>query len=292
MMKRFCLPFALLMAAACSSGSPANTGKTPAVSLPKAADRAVYSIRITPQAADRNTVLRVLPEGFNLPDARVDWIINGSVVSSGYSFTPSNVKKGDRIQAKATVQGREVLSDSIVIGNTVPELTRVKLMPEVFRSGDNLYVEAEAADPDGDPVEIRYEWTKNGEPAGSEKTIGAQLRRGDRISIRITPCDATGCGRSVVLNREIRNMPPMFSKESPYSIDGSLFTQTVRATDPDGDTLTYALKSGPEGMTINPSTGEVSWEVPAEYTGKASFTVAVTDGKGGGAVQTYNVSIR
>ena len=42
-------------------------------------------------------------------------------------------------------------------------------------------------------------------------------------------------------------------------------------------------------MTINSSTGLVKWNVPAEFTGKTSFTVFVSDGRGGEAVPDLSV---
>ena len=289
MTKRFCLPL-LLLAAACSSGKQAV--EAPPAASREAVAMAAYSLQITPQAVDRYTVLQVLPKGFNLSDAKVEWLINGSVVASGYTYTPSGARKNDKIQAKAVVQGREVLSDSIVMSNAVPELTKVKLLPEIFRPGDKLYVEAEAADPEDDLVEIRYEWRINGVPAGSSNTIGDTVRRGDRFSVTVTPCDVEGCGKPVIINREMRNMPPMFSKEIPHTFDGDLFVQNLSATDPDGDPITYSLKTGPEGMTVDQATGRVSWTVPPGFLGPVSYTVGASDNSGGETTQTINFRIQ
>lgn len=290
MMKKFCLPLVILLASACSSGKQAV--ETPAGASREAVAMAAYSLQITPQAVDRYTVLGVAPRGFNLADAKVEWLINGEVVAAGYTYAPANAKKGDKIQARAMVQGKEVLSDGIVMGNAVPELTRVKLLPEVFRAGDRLNVEAEAADPEDDLVEIRYEWRINGLPAGSSKVIDGKVVRGDRFSVTITPCDSEGCGKPVIINREMRNMPPMFSKEIPHTFDGSLFVQNLSAADSDGDQVTYTLKSGPEGMAVDASTGRVTWTVPVNFLGPVTYTVAASDGSGGESIQTINFSIQ
>jgi hypothetical protein len=65
----------------------------------------------------------------------------------------------------------------------------------------------------------------------------------------------------------------------------------LKATDPDGDTLTYALKSAPAGMTINPSTGLIKWNVLPEFIGKAPITVSVKDGHGGEVMQSFTIDI-
>jgi len=55
-----------------------------------------------------------------------------------------------------------------------------------------------------------------------------------------------------------------------------LYTYNVNATDPDGDTLTYSLTTSPTGMTINSSTGLISWTPTS--TGDYDVTVRVSDG--------------
>ena len=46
-----------------------------------------------------------------------------------------------------------------------------------------------------------------------------------------------------------------------FNFDGSVYTYQVKATDPDEDKLTYSLKSAPAGMTIDPKTGAIQWNV-------------------------------
>ena len=86
-------------------------------------------------------------------------------------------------------------------------------MPETFKAGDTLYVDVVGSDIDGDEVTILYEWTKNGEPAGTEKQIGVPIKRGDKISIKITPFDGETYGQPVVLRREIGNLPPVIIED-------------------------------------------------------------------------------
>jgi hypothetical protein len=44
-------------------------------------------------------------------------------------------------------------------------------------------------------------------------------------------------------------------------------------------------------MTINPSTGLIRWNVPADFKGRAPVTVSVTDGYGGEAMQSFTLEI-
>jgi large repetitive protein len=73
---------------------------------------------------------------------------------------------------------------------------------------------------------------------------------------------------------------------------GKPFQYQAKAQDANGDTLTYALQSGaPSGLSINASTGLVSWTPTAAQLGTQSFTIRVTDGKGGEDRQTVNLSV-
>ncbi|MDH5767934.1 MAG: putative Ig domain-containing protein [Nitrospirota bacterium] len=250
-------------------------------------------MEITPSDASRNSVIFVIPRGFNLTDAKIEWLVNDRLATSPVSsqFKSAEIKKGDKVQAKAIIQGKEILSNIIQIKDTPPEMSKVKILPEVFKPGDTLYVEVSGSDADGDEVIISYEWTKNGEPAGNGKRIEVPLKRGDKVSVKITPFDGEAYGRSVVLHREIVNMPPMIVEHKEFNFDGKVYSYQVTATDPDGDTLTYSLKTSPMGMTINPTTGQVNWNVPPEFKGKASFEVSVTDGHGGEAMQSLTFVI-
>jgi Bacterial Ig domain len=255
-------------------------------------EKARYSLKVVPAEATRRTVLTAVSGGFRVQDAKIEWILNGGpVVGLGGKFDTSAATKGDRVQAKALVGDSEVWSETAEIRNSPPELTRVKIMPEVFKTGDSIYVEAVAEDADGDDVSISYEWTKNGEQAGTGKAMELPLKRGDKISVRITPFDGEVHGESALLKREIRNMPPAITEGYKFKIEGRNWSHQMQAADPDGDTLAYSLKAAPEGMAIDPATGLVTWDVPRGFHGKTTVTAAVNDGHGGEATQTFNVYI-
>jgi len=253
-----------------------------------------YSLEITPSEADLNATLRLLPKGFALNDAKIEWVVNGQVVSSPNPsvFRPSDIRKGSNIKAKAIVQGKEVLSNVVNIVNTPPEMSKIKIMPEVFKLGDSLYIDASGSDADGDAVSISYEWSKNGEPAGTERQIGMLIKRGDRIDVKITPFDGEKYGKTVILHREIKNMPPVIIEHNKFNFDGKVYTYQVNAADSDGDQLAYSLKTAPSGMTINPASGLIIWNVPADFKGAASTVISVTDGHGGEASYALSVTMR
>ncbi len=304
-MHKFLCCVALFFFLSCSSEKPAEiggqkpseVGSSSVSELSKSlvsSGSAPCSLQITPNNVSRNSTIYLIAQGFNISVAKIEWLVNDKITSSptASQFNAAETKKGDKVQAKAIIQGKEILSNIIQIKNALPEISKVKILPEVFKPGDTMSVEVSGSDIDEDEVTISYEWTKNGEPAGNNKQIVGLLKRGDRVSVKITPFDGEAYGRSGALHREILNLPPMISEDKKFNFDGRVYTYQIKATDPDGDPLTYSLKSAPAGMTIDPSAGLIKWNVPPEFKGKTPITVSVTDGHGGESLQSLTLEIR
>ncbi|MEW6418818.1 MAG: putative Ig domain-containing protein [Nitrospirota bacterium] len=287
-MNKFLCFILLLLLLSCSSEKPSQPPGPPV-----SPEIGHYSLQITPQNPTRNSTLYLIAQGFNLSDARIEWLVNDRITSNPTvsQFNASEIKKGDKVQAKAIIQGIEIFSNIVQIKNSPPVISKLKILPEVFKPGDTLSVEVSGSDIDGDEIAISYEWTKNGEPAGNNKRIEAQLKRGDKVDVKITPFDGEAYGHSVILHREIVNLPPMIIEDTKYNFDGKMYTYQVKATDPDGDPLTYSLKVAPASMTINSSTGLIQWNVPQDFKGKTPITISVTDSHGGEASRSFTFEI-
>lgn len=264
---------------------PSDTGSTKNSSEVTLTDTGEIpcSLEIYPSDASRTSTLKMKVMGFSLANAKIEWLVNGRPVPNAtpQMFITANTKRGDTVEVRAFIEGKEIISNKVNIKNTPPEIQKVKILPEVVRPGDTLSIEVFTNDLDGDDVTVAYEWTKNGEPAGNGKQIEGALKRGDKISIKLTPFDGESYGPPAVLKREIMNMSPVITEHKQYDFDGKVFTYNVEATDPDGDSLAYSLVSAPRGMTIDQVTGLIQWNVPAGFQGKTSFTVSVSDDHGG-----------
>ncbi len=250
-------------------------------------------MEIIPSAPTRYSTLSVKAQGFSPGGAGIEWIVNGKAVSSPYAYTypARDLSRGDEVRAKTTVDGKEVFSSAVTIGNTPPEIVKARIIPESPGTAERLRVEAEAKDPDGDGVTLAYEWTKNGEPAGNGEVLETDLKRGDKVTVKVTPSDAWSQGNPVTIPVTLSNIPPVIDKNGRFNFDGRVCTYQVKATDPDGDPLTYSLKNAPSGMTVDPETGAIRWEVPQDFGGKVSFTAVVKDGRGGESEQNLNFTI-
>ncbi len=57
------------------------------------------------------------------------------------------------------------------------------------------------------------------------------------------------------------------------------------------DTITYSLVSGPSAITVNPTTGNLSWTPNWTDEGATSITVRATDNDGGKSEETFTVTV-
>jgi len=276
----------LVVSAACSAEKPTTPSMAgPAAGQATSAEKQVISaegpcaIELTPAEATRETMLFVRPTGFKLGDGTVEWLVNGKQASSPYfdHFSLAGLQKNDTIQCRARINGREVLSNTVEVKNAAPEISKARFII----LGDKLSVAAETRDKDGDEVTVQYEWTRDGAPAGEGKTFEGSMKRGDKIQVRLVPFDGETKGRAVTLLNETHNMPPIIAEHKNFSFGGKVWRYQVKASDPDGDPLTYSLKEAPKGMTINAETGLITWDVSDEFAGETTFTVMVKDRQGG-----------
>ncbi len=88
------------------------------------------------------------------------------------------------------------------------------------------------------------------------------------------------------------NDPPVFTTEPVVQAAvGRSYLYHANAVDPNGDTVTYSLITAPSGMTINASTGQISWSPTTNDIGTASIDIRASDGLGGTTDQIYTLTI-
>lgn len=89
----------------------------------------------------------------------------------------------------------------------------------------------------------------------------------------------------------VPNAPLVQSVAPKHASQATVFTYQVQAVDGNADPITYSLVASPDGMTIDPVTGLISWSVPADRTGTQTVVVAVADPSGLKTTQTFVLSI-
>ncbi|MCL5024095.1 MAG: Ig domain-containing protein [Nitrospirae bacterium] len=184
---------------------------------------------------------------------------------------------------------REQKGPVVVFGGKPRVVRKAKLQFQNVKGEDVLKVVAEGGSTEGDGA-FKYEWTINGEPTGEGDSVSG-FKRGDKISVKITPFDEKELGPSKTLTTTVTNTPPKIIEHREQHFEGQVWSFQIKASDRDGDALTYALKGAPAGMAVDPATGLIRWNVPGKFEGKAPVTVSVSDGHGGQAEYGFEVII-
>jgi len=229
------------------------------------------------------------------------WRINGRPVrNSDATLQLANTMKGDAISVTVTVSDGWDEGDSetatAVIGNTPPLLQSVAIDPlgQITR-GQNVSARPIAQDLDGDPLDYEFKWWVNGRELSNTTDMldTSRLKRGDQVEIQVVATD--GFSRSNAVKSApilVANSPPKILSTPANAGDSDVYRYQVRAEDPDGDRrLRYRLEQGPNGMTIDPITGALSWTPPPSATGTQNVEVVVDDLQGGEASQRFTVVI-
>ena len=215
----------------------------------------------------------------------------------GKSPIPAPPAAGDTVSQAAQqgggskVAGEPARAPGVAVQNSPPEIRGIQFVGGDGRPGNTLGVVAEGYDTDGDPVRLEIVWRKNGQPAGTGNRLEAPVKRGDKVSVEITPFDGKERGKSATLFREILNTPPAIEGQEQFQVTDNAVTFHLRASDADGDPLTYSLKDASAGMSIDRKTGLVRWVTSPGTTGKVPFTVIVSDGSGGETTARFTVTV-
>jgi len=198
-----------------------------------------------------------------------------------------SVEVSDAHSGKAS-RSLDIQVTSQTLNNRNPVITEVTVSPAVVFVGDSAQIEVKAEDPDGDP--LTYAWTKSGgtlRGQGPAVTWISPNASGDFIlSVSVSDGRGGSALRYIAITVKVNNGDPVIESltANPTTIRiGETTTLTVRATDPNGDPLSYYwsavagvfLGSGPTVQWTAPS-GPVCC-APGPYEIKAT----VTDTKGG-----------
>lgn len=250
-----------------------------------------YEYRVRAQDAEGDVLTYALPIA---PSGMVIDSATGII-----TWNPGIAQVGSlSVQVSASdSQGGVATQDyTIVVSGTALNRPPIITSPPILKASINRVYSYQivANDPEGDalvyallsgPVGMTIDttsglvnWTPTTAQVGSHLvTVGAR--------------DASGIfGQQTYRISVIDNQAPTItSSPVTHGTPGSLYRYDVGATDLDGDALTYTLTQFQPGMTIDQS-GRISWNVPLAQ-GTVPIGISVTDGRGGIAVQNFNLTV-
>jgi len=249
------------------------------------------SVRVEAQDLDQQTMV-----------FRYRWLVNGHVMSGQTlnSLPAHLLKRGDQVAVEVIpfdgiTEGTPFQSVPVTVPNTAPIISNVSVDLDHDVQGRRLLAKVDVADPDHDSITLTYRWRKNEKllKEGEDNALDvADLTAKDTVNVEVTASDGTPHGNTTVSERfTLTNSSPSIVS-SPTSLPrGDRYEYLVRATDPDGDPLIYALEVSPPGMTIEADTGQIHWMISPETTGSQRVRVVAKDPQGGFATQDFDLSL-
>ena len=213
------------------------------------------------------------------------WLLNGTEIEDAEEprLRYDNLKKGDRIQVKVVAGKKAILSRPVFVQNSPPRIVSSRLLPLAPKKGDKIRAVVSAADTGGDEVSFEYEWSLNGMilPQIKGDSIDLDFVRRDRIVVKITPYNKDERGTPITQGVVVGNSYPVIStKIDDAFIKNDRCQARIAASDLNGDTLTFSLKKAPQGMTIDSTSGTITWDFKSDKTVKHDLTVSVRDTEG------------
>lgn len=224
-------------------------------------------------------------------------------VSGRLAWTPSAADVGDHTVKVIVTDGRGGQANqsfSIHVGTTPVNAapTIVSTPPaSLVPDGKAFAYDLLAVDPDNDPVTWSLDSAPQGvsiDPARGNLrwTPGKDQLGPQTIVVRATDPYGASSTQAIHLAVECSALPPqILSKPVTTANNGTFYVYGVRAIDPQNETLSYTLDKAPAGMTIDPSSGVLTWTPTAAEVGTQQVALRVTNADGGVATQQFSVVV-
>jgi hypothetical protein len=166
---------------------------------------------------------------------------------------------------------------------------------------DSVALDATVTD-DGLPSNtLTYTWSVSSGPAGAtfadasaEDTTVTFVDAGTYV-LELTASDSALQGSDTVQvtvePAVVVNNPPTANSQSVSTPEDTPASITLTGTDPDGDSLTFAIGTGPTSGTLSGTAPNVTYTPNANFSGADSFTFTVNDGTVDSAAATVSITV-
>jgi len=242
------------------------------------------------------------PDGDTL---KYTWTTSGGKISGSgdtATFDATGIAPG-KYTITATVSDKKHQSsctaDITVLKRNHPPTLKIEPSSVTITQGESANLSAIGSDPDNDA--LTYTWAADGQrlaAAGPQITFGSEGRKPGTYNVTATVSDgeatADSSARVTVRERIIPNRPPTVEclTTTMDVASGSSIELRARASDPDGDKLTFGWSA--TGGAVSGSGESATFNASGVRAGSYTVTATVNDGRGGNAscAMTVNVSER
>jgi len=164
---------------------------------------------------------------------------------------------------------------------------------QTIQEGSTLTITLVGSDPDNDALS----YSLSGNPLGSSLsdnvfTWTPGYDQSGTYSITFSVSDGRGGSASdrVRITVKDTNRSPALSAIGNRTIrEGSTWTISLSASDPDGDSITFSVFGNPPGSTLSGTT--FTWSPTAAQTGSHTVTFTASDGRGGSDAESMTITV-
>ncbi|MBD3322318.1 MAG: tandem-95 repeat protein [Chitinivibrionales bacterium] len=207
----------------------------------------------------------------------ISWTPGEGITSSG-TITLAVTDDGTPPQADT-----QEISITVVAYNNPPEITSTA---PTSATEDQQYTYAPSAT---DPESGTLTWSLSNQPGGMTInsttgeiawTPGEGVTSSGAVTLTVTDDGTPNQSDTETFTVSVTqvNDPPQITSTAPASAtEHQQYSYTPSATDPESGTLTWGLSNQPNGMTINSSSGEITWTPGEGVTSSGTVTLTVTD---------------
>lgn len=256
---------------------------------PGGSPEGAFSVSLIPERPTARSEVKAVLNG-QAEKVEFLWLVNGQKVEglTGDSLASGEFRKGDVIKVSAQAGGKESSAETKV-ANSAPSIVSVEIKPASLIAGTDVTANIEAFDPDNDQLRYEYRWFVNGLIFYDAVLSGKAFKRGDSVSLKVVAYDGEEESEPFAASGlTTGNAPPSFVSSPPAGFS-KFFIYDLKASDPDGDEVGYALLKGPAGMEVRGS--RIEWDA-AGAEGPVDVVVAADDGHGGSSQQSFNLTVK
>lgn len=130
------------------------------------------------------------------------------------------------------------------------------------------------------------DWTGTGQGTATFTELGITVSEVEELAVMVD-------GQEVAVDDLVNRAPEVVGQVQAATMEDIQVTGRVEATDANGDSLSYAVATGPTNgsVTVDGATGAYVYTPNGNFSGTDTFSIVVSDGAGGSAVQEVVVSV-
>ncbi len=225
-----------------------------------------------------------------------------NAATGDYTYTPAKDYNGPDSFTVRISDGKGGFADSVVNVNVTPVNDAPTTADQSKTTAEDTALTGKivATDVDGDTLSYTVQsgtahgtLVLNTATGDYTYTPSKDYNGPDSFTVRVS--DGKGGFADSVVNVNVTpvNDAPTTADQSKTTAEDTALAGKIVASDVDGDTLSYAVKTGVAHgtLTLNTATGDYTYTPAKDYNGPDSFTVRVSDGKGGFADSVVNVNV-